>query len=127
MCIIAKGTNSTPEENPLLIKGEERGEEEEGKVEEEEERRFLLATEILVSSPSILLTTNQSNGNRNGKEHSDWLCSGVPLVLRNWTPSILYKTCDALNPMPIFGHVQCQTSKGSISETVRATGLRLWF
>ena len=61
-------TDSNSEANPLAYKGNEHVEDEEGEM-------LLLVATKLVSTPSILLGTNQGNGKRGERKPPDWFVS----------------------------------------------------
>ena len=63
---VTRSQDSNSEANPLAYKGNEHVEDEEGEM-------LLLVATKLVSTPSILLGTNQVNGKREKRELPDWL------------------------------------------------------
>ena len=72
-------------------------------VDDEEGDMSSLANGKLKTTPSILLSTNQGNENREKTETPDWFDFGFSLVPRIWTPSILCKKSLTLNPCPNMG------------------------
>ena len=67
-----KGTSSSSEANPLLIKGRKQERKKRGNVEEEEEVRFYWLLHSQKRRLQSYATTNQVNGNRETLQGSDW-------------------------------------------------------